>query len=251
MEKFCIYITSLSLCFLLSSKSVVAETQPREVVEKFMQQILNNKSINSDVFDGVYIPEIKKDTPFGEYRIIPTPQRKDTLLLVAFYKEEIRDNRVAFIWELVIKNDKVSHIETIHNGTIPLLEEAKLVKEYELKFKKNVLVPVSFPFEITDFDGYIDDGYLLLKYRNEPINVMLKILVSPAERQLNFLKASQDEFYTLNNGTKVLYRISDPIEYGIIFQKDGLQYHIGIGNKKYLKKKFTVHHLLNIAESMN
>jgi hypothetical protein len=84
MKKFCIYITSLSFCFLLSSKSVVAETQPREVVEKFMQQILNNKSINSDVFDGVYIPEVKKDTPLGEYRIIPTPQRKDTLLLVAF-----------------------------------------------------------------------------------------------------------------------------------------------------------------------
>ncbi|OLS33329.1 hypothetical protein BTR25_26600, partial [Bacillus sp. MRMR6] len=122
MKKICIYITVFSLCFLLSSKSVVADTHPREVVDKFMQQLLNNKSIDSLVFDGVYIPEIKKDTPIGKYDIISTPQRKDTLLLVAFYKGEIRDDRVALIWEFVVKNDKISRIETIHNGTIPLLE---------------------------------------------------------------------------------------------------------------------------------
>lgn len=241
----------LSFCFLLPSNSVMAGTRPQEAVDKFMQKFLNSKSIDSDVFDGVYIPEIKTDSPIGEYNIVPTPQRKDTMLVVAFYKDEIRDDRVAFIWELVVKNDKVSHIETIYNGTIPLLEEAKLVKEYELKFQKNVLVPFKFPFEITDFHGYLDNDYLSLTYRSEPINGMVKISVSPAERQLNFFKANKDEFHALNDGTKVLYRISDPLEYGIIFQKDGLQYHIGIGNKKYLKKKFSAHHLQQIAESMN
>ncbi|MFE7064541.1 hypothetical protein ACFVAD_20610 [Sutcliffiella sp. NPDC057660] len=252
MKKLCIYITVLSFCFLLSSRSVMAGTYPpQKVVDKFMQQFLNEKSINSDVFDGVYIPEINIDSPIGEYNIVPTPQRKDTMLVVAFYKDEIRDDRVAFIWELVVKNDKVSHIETIHNGTIPLLEEAKLVKEYELKFKKNVIVPTSLPFEITDFDGYIYKDSLELIYRSEPITGMLKVTVSPIERPLEEYEDNQSQIHALKDGTKVIFLTINPAAEVIIFQKKGLQYNIGVGNKKYLKKEFDINDLLQIAESMN
>ncbi len=250
MKKLCIHTTILCFCFLLSSKSVLASTQPREVVDKFMKQILNSKSIESDVFEGVYLPKFKTDSPIGKYNIIPTPQRKDTMLVVVFYKDEISDDRVAFIWEVVVKNDKISHIDAIHNGTIPLLEEAKLVKEYELGFNKNVLVPVNFPFEITDFDGYLNNDFLSLTYRSGPINGMVKILVSPVERQLKNFKTKHDELHTLKDGTKVLYRTNNPVEYGIIFQKDGLQYAVGIGNKEHLNKKFSVNDLIQIANSM-
>ena len=49
--------------------------------------------------------------------------------------------RIAFIWELIVKDEKISHIKVIHDRTKPLLEEAKLVKEYQLKFHRRVLVP--------------------------------------------------------------------------------------------------------------
>lgn len=253
MRKLSIYLFVLSFCFLSSVKSVMAVSHPQKVVDEFMHNLLkdNRKSLKTYLFDGVYIPEINKDSPVSEYVLVPTPQRKDTILVVAFFEGEVRDDRVAFIWELVVKNDKISRIETIHNSTIPLLEEAKLVKEYELKFQKKLLVPVYFPFEITDFDGYLDNDFLNLTYRSESINGMLKISVSPVVRQLKNFKTKQDELHTLKDGTKVLYRTNNPVEYGIIFQKDGLQYSIGIGNKGHLKKKFSLNDLLQIADSMN
>ncbi|CAM4419134.1 hypothetical protein BAMA111019_24240 [Bacillus manliponensis] len=48
----------------------------------------------------------------------------------------------------------------------------------------------------------------------------------------------------------MLYKPNFHLAYELLFQKDNLQYKIEIGNKKYLKKTYTMNDLISIAESM-
>ncbi|MFE5132082.1 hypothetical protein ACFRAZ_29025, partial [Bacillus mobilis] len=60
-----------------------------------------------------------------------------------------------------------------------------------------------------------------------------------------------DKFYTLKNNTKALYNPHFHSAYELIFQQNGFQYTIAIGNKRYIKGKYNVKDLIQIAESMN
>lgn len=247
-----IYVLVLSLSVLFASQSVFAE-QPDQVVSDFMHHLIDKgrKSAEPFLFDKmIKIPEIKENTPIDKFVVLPTPQYSDTKVVVTFFKGEVGGELIAFIWELIVKDGKISRIKVIHDGTNPLMEEAKIVKEYEVENQKNVIVPTKFPFEITDFDGYYDKGFLTLNYRSEPINGSLKISITPVERKLEEYKAVHDEFYTLKDGTKVLYKRKSHIAHEIMFHKDGLQYYVGIGTKERLKKSFTSDDLIQIAESM-
>jgi hypothetical protein len=248
----CANVESLAPNFSVAAQSETVE--PQQIVDDFMNLIIkkDRKSAESYLFDQmIQIPEIKKNTPIDKFVVLPTPQYNDTKVVVTYFKGEVGGELIAFIWELVVKNGKISRIKVIHDGTNPLFEEAKLIKEYELKFHRPVLVPSKFPFEVTGFDGYIgDDQTMTLKYRNESINGSLSIAVSTAMRELEYFKGINDEIYKLKNGTKVLYRAKFDTAYLIMFLKDGLHYTVSIGNKRNLKKEFTVNHLIQIAESM-
>lgn len=89
----------------------------------------------------------------------------------------------------------------------------------------------------------------MLHYTNES-NEFLKITVSPAIANLERYKGKTDKFYTLDDGTRALYRGEFDLGYELRFQKDGLQYTVAIGNKKNLKKKFRAEDLKKIVESM-
>ncbi|WP_245823516.1 hypothetical protein [Metabacillus halosaccharovorans] len=96
----------------------------------------------------------------------------------------------------------------------------------------------------------INNQELILHYTNESINGFLKITVSPASVDLDKYKWKTDKFYTLDDGTRALYRGDFDLGYEMRFQKDGLHYRVAIGNKKYLKKKFQAEDLIEIVESM-
>ncbi|MFS0917582.1 hypothetical protein [Brevibacillus sp. 179-C 1.1 NHS] len=237
---------------LFISQPVLASTQ--QVVHDFVEHVIKNDQITAESFlisEMIKIPEIKKRTQIDKFVVLPTPQYEDTKIVVTYFKGEVGGELIAFIWELVVKNGKISRIKVIHDGTNPLLEEAKIIKEYQMKFQKNVFVPSKIPFEVTGFDGFIDNDRLTLYYRSEAINGFLKIYVSPIKRNLEQYKEVNDEMDTLKDGTKILFKTNSPIAYGMMFQKDGLQYYVGIGNRKFLKKSFTKEELIQLIESMD
>ncbi len=92
---------------------------------------------------------------------------------------------------------------------------------------------------------------LMLQYYNEDINGILKITVSPVQNKLGFYVHRGAKFYSLKNNMKALYNPHFDSAYELIFQKNGFQYTIAIGNKRHIQGKYNVKDLIKIAESMN
>jgi hypothetical protein len=92
---------------------------------------------------------------------------------------------------------------------------------------------------------------LMLPYYNEDINGILKITVSPVQRKLDQYVQKGTQFYHIKNNIKALYNSHFDLAYELIFQKNGFQYTIAIGNKRYIQEKYNVKDLIQIAESMN
>jgi len=228
----------------------MADNQTDTIVRDFLEALVKNddKKAQSYLIDGVKIPELKESTPIGSIAGLPSPIN-GVKVIVAYFKNELSGERIAFIWEVAVKDEKITQIRVIHDGTNPFMEEAKVVKEYEMKFKKNILVPSKFPFEITSFHGSVNNERLMLHYTNES-NEFLKITISPTIANLERYKGKTDKFYTLDDGTRVLYRGEFDLGYELRFQRDGLQYTVVIGNKENLKKKFRAEDLMKIAGSM-
>lgn len=250
-------ILVLAISSLFADKNVQAE-QPKKVVDKFINHVINKDQDAARRYlfsEWVKIPELVDKKSIGGFNVLTTPQRNDTQIVVAYFKDEPGEERIAFIWEVIVKDEKISHIQVIHDGTKPLLEEAKLVKEYQLKYHRRVLVPTEFPAEITGFHGYITEKngtqpeMLDLGYGMESLHSYLHIAVFPVTENLDRYIWKNTEILKLKDGTKVLYNANFDLGYEIRFQKDGLNYKLSVG-KKNLSKKFTVDDLMKIAESM-
>ncbi|WP_410982418.1 hypothetical protein [Bacillus cereus] len=251
MKKKLLVIFLLSFAMHMSSNQMTMAESQTNVVEKFIQALINRdeKLIKSYVIEGIDIPKMKKGTQICRITGVTSP-RKDTKVLIAYFKEKYGENRIAFVWEIIAKNNKISRVKVLYDGTNPFMEEAKIVKEYEMKLKQKVLVPTKFPFEVNRFYGLINNKYLELRYYNESIEGIFKVTASPSSIELEQYKQKHDKFYVLKNGVKVLYRAEFDLAYELRFQKEGVHYTIAIGNKQHLKKKYTVNDLIRIAESM-
>jgi hypothetical protein len=203
------------------------------------------------VMDGVQIPEIREKTRIGHLQVVPSTKKGVRILLAHFEDETLKGDRLAFIWEVAVKNDRITRIQVLYDGANPLTDEARLIREYQLKYKRDVLVPTEFPFEITHFDGYIEpEGSIVLVYRNAEMNGFFRVIASPIAVELDRYKGKHDVNCQLKDGTKALYRPKFELGYELRFQKDGLQYTLAIGNKKSLTKKFKADDLLKAANGL-
>ncbi|UNT71716.1 hypothetical protein IQ781_27435 (plasmid) [Bacillus sp. N447-1] len=212
---------------------VKAET---DILETFVNALMkkDERFMKSCLTELAELPDISFQTELSKVKRVRTPQ-KDTEVLIAFSKDNYKNNKISFIWEVTTKGTKISNVKKIYDGMNPLIEEAKIVKEYEMKFKNNVLVPTQFPFKVNEFNGFIHNKYLELLYYNDTEQVILKITIAPIDIKLEEYKQKHDKFYVLKDGTKVLYREFD-LAYELRFQKQGINYTVSIGNKKSLKK---------------
>ncbi|QWG33630.1 hypothetical protein E0M25_20130 [Bacillus mycoides] len=244
---FCIFF----LLYFQSTTIIMAKPQSN-VINKFKHALLKNdkKLMHSYVTEGLKIPTFQKEKHLHKILEVPSP-KEDTTILIAYFKDTSDVCTIGFILEIVTKNNKISHINQIYDGTNPFMKEATIVKEYELKFKQHILTATKFPFDIQQFYGYIYNNYLELHYNNEDINGILKITVSPVQHKLDQYVHKGTKFYNLKNNTKALFNSHFDLAYELIFQRDGFQYKIAIGNKLYIKRKYTVNDLIQIAESMN
>ncbi|MGF2712657.1 hypothetical protein ACQUY5_10055 [Bacillus cereus] len=244
---FCIFF----LLYFQSSSIIMAKSQT-DIISKFKHALLKNdkKLMHSYVTEGLKIPTFQKEKHLHKIIEVPSP-KEDTTILIAYFKDTSDVSTIGFILEIVTKNNKISQINQIYDGTNPFMKEATIVKEYEMKFKQHILTPTKFPFEIQQFHGYIYNNNLELHYNNEDINGIIKITVSPVHNKLDQYVHKGTKFYTLKNNMKALYNPHFDLAYELIFQKDGFQYKIAIGNKLHIKRKYNAQDLIQIAESMN
>ncbi|MCU4989855.1 hypothetical protein OCF10_13030 [Bacillus cereus] len=247
------FIKIFCMFFLLYFQSItiiMAQSQT-DVISEFKQALLINdkKLMQSYVTEGIELPTFQTNKPIHEIKIVPSP-KEDTTILISYSKDTHDEFTIGFILEIVTKNNKISHMNQIYDGN-PLMKEATIVKEYEIKCKEHILTPTKFPFEIHEFQGYIYNDYLELRYYNEDINGIFKITVSPVQNKLGFYVHRGSKFYSLKNNIKALYNPHFDSAYELLFQKNGFQYTIAIGNKRYIKGEYNVKDLIQIAESMN
>lgn len=205
------------------------------------------------IADFVKIPEIQEYHRMQSYQLIPSPQPGVQILLVHLHDENKKRERLAFIWELAVNYGCINQIRALYEGPNPSVDEARIIREYQYRFKRHVLTPTELPFKnVTEFRGYIDDDSSLeLIYRSDDINGFFRVKAAPATVDLSKFKFdNSDIYYTLKDGTKALYRSNYKLAYELRFQKNGLQYALAIGNKKFLKVKYKAETLIQIANSM-
>lgn len=241
---------------IAASEAVAAfnGVETREPAQKFARAILRNDFDEAQKYvdkDFVQIPEIRENSPIRGIQLVSSPEEGVKILLANFYDEVLKGERLAFIWELAVKGDRITRIRVLFDGANPLVDEGRLIREYQLKFKRHVMVPTEFPFKITHFNGYVDNNESLeFVYRNDDLEGFFRVKVFPIVGELERYKRKDDVYYLLKDGTKALYRPNFELGYELRFQKNGMQYTLAIGNKKMLKAKFKAKDLLKIANSM-
>ncbi|XLP24361.1 hypothetical protein ACFMB7_10850 [Bacillus toyonensis] len=223
-----------------------------DVISKFKHALLKNdeKLMKSYVTEGIKLPAFPKDKHFHEIVEVQSP-KEDTTILIAYFKDISDICTIGSILEIVTKDNEISQINQIYNGTNPFMKEATIVKEYEMKCKQHILTPTIFPFEIQEFYGYIYNNNLELNYVNKDLNGILKISVSPVHNTLDKYVHKGTKFYNIKNNMKALYNPHFDFAYELLFQKDSFQYKIAIGNKLHIKREFNINDLIQIAESMH
>ncbi|PEL50556.1 hypothetical protein [Bacillus toyonensis] len=248
------FIKIFCILFLLyfQSTSIIMAKSQTNVISEFKQALLQNdkKLMRSYVTEGIELPTFQKEKPIHEIKIIPSP-KEDTTILISYFKDTDDEFTIGYILEIITKNNKISQINQIYDGTNPLMKEATIVKKYEMKCKEHILTPTKFPFEIHEFQGYIYNDYLELRYYNKDSNRIFKITVSPVQHKLDQYVHKGTKFYIFKHNIKAVYNPHFDLAYELIFQKDGFQYKIALGNKLYIKRKYNVIDLIRIAESMN
>ncbi|MDQ8739335.1 hypothetical protein [Paenibacillus sp. LHD-38] len=175
---------------------------------RFAKAILRNNLDEAQKYvekDFVQIPEIRENSPISGIQLVSSPKEDVKILLAHFDDEVLEGERLAFIWELTIKGDRITKIRILFDGANPLVDEARLIREYQKRFKRHVLVPTEFPFEITHFNGYVDGNESLeLVYRNKALNGFFRVKVFPIVVELERYKGKDDVYYQLKDGTKAL-----------------------------------------------
>lgn len=252
MKKLLIFLVVFAGIF--SSLPLVMAYDDSDASVKFVQAIVRKENALAQKYlaKGVTIPEISENSLIKSYQLVTSPTENIKVFLGHFWDEVLGGERLALIWELTVEDNKITKIRTLFDGANPLMDEVRLLKDYHNLYQRKVLVPTEYPFEITHFDGHIEYEHerLVLLYRNESIKGFLQIQIKPVTWGLERYKGTNGQFHTLKDGTKILYRTKFDLGYEIRFQKEGMHYTVAIGNKKYLKKKFTVNDLIKIAESM-
>lgn len=250
MKKLLLILTTIGI-LSYCSQTVVATPIKNDVVRNFMQTLI---TIGEDrakkyVASDVNIPEIREDTPIKRFADLPSPKENVKVSIAYFDDGEKEPERIAFIWEVTSIKDKITNIRVVYDGSNPMMNELKVVKEYEHRFHKRILVPSAFPFDITHVDGYVDNDILMLRYRNKELKGTLQMKVVPKDNiELERLKGKGDSYYTLNDGTKIIYQPHFHPAQRIIFNKNDFRYYIGIN--KSTNKDITVDELIKVANSM-
>ncbi len=198
---------------------------------------------------SVNIPEIRENTPIGGLETLPSPH-KNTLVMIGSFQDDRPvgcAKRIAFIWEVSIKNDKISRIKVVSDVANPYMNELIVTKEYKEKFNKEILVPFDFPFKMTHVSGKISGEKINLYYKNVKLPSVLEIEAKPTANNLFLPKGNIYKMVRLKKDYKgFIGEIG--AGYELMFLHDKMQYNIKlIGDNHYKPSK---DQLIKVANSM-
>ncbi|MCM2534167.1 hypothetical protein NDK43_19640 [Neobacillus pocheonensis] len=212
--------------------------------------------LNSMTEPSVKIPEIREDTPIGGLETLPSPH-KNTLVMIGSFQDDCFDNRpggcarrIAFIWEVSIKNNKISKIKVVSDVANPHMNELIITKEYKEKFNKEILVPFYFPFKMTHVTGKISGEKINLYYKNVKLKSVLQIEAEPTATADELILPKRNRYKPvalIKNYKGVIGKI--PAGYELIFLSDKMKYNVKLtgDNKNY---KPNSDELIKVANSL-
>lgn len=229
MNRLLIILTTIGL---LSTcvQTAIAKPFNDDVVSSFIRTLVTKgeEEARSYVDSDVDIPEIRENTPIRGVSGLPSPKGNVRVSVAYFDDGKNAPDRMAFIWEVTYKKNKITDIRVVYDGSNPFMNELNIIKAYKKKFSKNILGLSSFPFDITHVDGEIKGEVANIQYKNNEKNGIINLKVEPKDKELDMYKDVGSKLYFLKNGEKALCLRDSSHNYKLIFQYDELQYTIDI-----------------------
>jgi hypothetical protein len=221
----------------------------QEFFHKFFREFSNAlhernlSKLKSLMEPSVEIPEIRENTPISGIQSLPSPQ-KNSLILIGSFRDDLNDcegscpERIAFIWEVSIKKNKISNIKVISDVANPHMNELIVTKEYREKFNKEILVPMHFPFKMTHVNGKVSGEKIFLQYENKEIAGVLEIRAEPSTGEVKLPKRTIYKQVDLKKSYKGLIG-EKPTGFELIFLSNNMQYTVRLlgYDKKYNPSK--------------
>jgi hypothetical protein len=202
------------LLFSLIADTRLIHAEPsiktKDIIHKFMIAIVekDENSAKSFVENSTKIPEIRENTPIQGHQGLPSPQKNKRVFIGYFESdfEETGDNdrRIAFIWELTVPIDKITSIDVVYDSSNPFMNEP--VNEFKNKFKKEILVPSYFPFDVTHVQSSVNQNYTSWYYANNKSNGRLEFKVTPYSDTELIKNNREYKSFTMKNGNKVFLK---------------------------------------------
>jgi hypothetical protein len=190
----------------------------------------DESKLKSLIDPSVKIPEIRENTPISSLETLPSP-RKNTYVIIGSFRDDSFDDcmggcqRIAFIWEVLMKSDRISKIKVISDEANPFMNEVILTKEYKEKFNKQIYGPGYFPFKITHVSGKISGEKITLYYKNVKTPCVVKIHAEPTAGEIILPKGNMYKLITLHKGYKG-FMGELPEGYELILLNDNIQYNV-------------------------
>ncbi len=204
----------------------------------------DSNKLNALVEPGVKIPEIRENTPIMGLSTLPSTH-KNTVIMIGNFKDCMGDfpsdctDRIAFIWEVSVKNNKISKIKVISDVANPHMNELIVTKAYKEKFNKEILVPMHFPFKMTHVNGKITGEKIFLQYQNKELAGVLEIQAEPTAGEILLPKKNVYKPVAMKKGYNGFIG-EIPSGYELIFLSEKMQYSLkllGDDNKYKPSKK--------------
>jgi hypothetical protein len=201
------------------------------------------KKLNALVEPGVKIPEVRENSPIMGLSTLPSTH-KDTVIVIGNFRDCMGNRldecleRIAFIWEVSVNNNKISKIKVISDVANPHMNELIVTKEYKEKFNKEILVPMHFPFKMTHVNGKVNGENIFLQYQNKEIAGVLKIQAEPTAGEIILPKNNMYKPVQLKKGNHGFIGETQK-GYELIFVSDNMQYSVKLlgDHKRYKPSK--------------
>ncbi|ACS99866.1 hypothetical protein [Paenibacillus sp. JDR-2] len=216
-------IMAFIMAMLLLVPAFGAEAMPKqEAVHQMINALLRHKYdlAQSYLANGVKMPEIREDSPVIQVEGLPSTKKDQRILIGYFWDEAFKSKRMAFIWELTIKQDRIIRLDALYDGANPLVNENKVVRNYRNQFDRHVMVPGQFPFKVHKVQGEIIGRRITLQYEDDANDRFLLIQAEPVRPGIPILDLPKP--------------MKAKGSFESRFQKDGMQYMVTLGHKRWL-----------------
>lgn len=124
MKKIMATFIAFTLVFILV-RPVTAASDIVKIGSQFVLAVTKKKEdqAKTHLASNVVIPEVKEDTPINQITGLPSPEGNVVVAVAYFSDGENISGRIAFIWEMIFTEEKITDIRVIYDGSSPTAAE--------------------------------------------------------------------------------------------------------------------------------